>query len=52
MRSGEVCREESLEEMAARTVRSLGSLPAELRPPEQTGAAYPVEFSKSLTAAR
>jgi nicotinate phosphoribosyltransferase len=52
MRAGQVCREETLEEMAARTDRSLASLPRELRAAEQTGAAYPVEFSASLTAAR
>ena len=51
MRGGEVYREETLEEMAARAEAGLGKLPAALRQAEPgAGPAYPVEFSDSLLA--
>jgi nicotinate phosphoribosyltransferase len=48
MRGGEIVREESLDEIRARTAAQLAALPAALRPPEDDVAPYPVTYSKTL----
>ena len=52
MRRGEVLREESLAEIAARTEAGLAALPPALRAPEGGDAEpYPVDFSATFSAA-
>ncbi|HKG36602.1 MAG TPA: nicotinate phosphoribosyltransferase [Solirubrobacterales bacterium] len=50
MRGGEICREESLEQIAERAQRELAALPEELRQaqPGPAAAPYPVAFAESL----
>jgi nicotinate phosphoribosyltransferase len=48
MRGGEIVREETLDEIRARTAAQLAALPAALRPPEDDVAPYPVTYSKTL----
>jgi nicotinate phosphoribosyltransferase len=50
MRGGEIVREESLEEIRARTESQLAALPEALRPPEDDVAPYPVTYSPRLEA--
>jgi nicotinate phosphoribosyltransferase len=52
MRDGEIRREETLGQMAARASESLASLPPGLRRAREPGTAYPVELSASLTGGR
>jgi nicotinate phosphoribosyltransferase len=51
MRGGEIVREETLDEIRARTNRQLAALPAALRPPEDEVDPYPVSYSERLEAA-
>jgi nicotinate phosphoribosyltransferase len=50
MEGGRILGEETMEKMQQRADASLRSLPEHLRPPEPTGAAYPVEISERLRA--
>jgi len=48
MEGGEIVREETMEQMRARSGASLRSLPEHLRPPEPADSNYPVEISPRL----
>lgn len=48
MRGGEITREDSLEEIRARSGSQLAALPAALRPPEDDVPPYPVVYSQRL----
>jgi nicotinate phosphoribosyltransferase len=50
MKGGEMVREESMDQMRARTEASLRSLPEDMRPPEPSGPDYPIEISERLRA--